>query len=313
MKTNTPPNLYKYLSVNENTIETLIKQEVYYSDPINFNDPLDCKPVITVDVEMDVLKRVMCDLLRKRQEKEFMQLAKKLHAREDSISNRVVALAETEIMKFLNEVKYNASEYDSDAAVNFIKEQYTQAIENEILSVFKKGVLCLSKKFNSPLMWSHYANNHRGICVEYDMTDVDEGTVKKIIYGGSRSLKVSLIDAWLTTGEMPSEIEQVCLLTKSSEWSYENEWRMFGRIGVGGIQSKIRSVIFGMHCKETTIIAVINSLYNSRHRPKFWKIYNPRGGFELKRNRIHPEDYKDIYSNMLTYGEIKEIFGSGDD
>lgn len=305
MATKTPLNLYKYLSFNENTIENLIMQEAYYSDPVNFNDPLDCRPVITVDVEQEVLERVVCNLIRRRSEKEFVNLAKKLKVKKELIHARVAFLTESEVKSFLNEVYYYSTEYGSETSKDYIREKYRQTIEEEISSTFKRGVLCLSKKFNSPLMWSHYANNHRGLCVEYDMKDVDEGHAKKIIYGGSRSLKVSLIDTWLTNGQMPQEIENVCLLTKSGEWSYENEWRIFGRIGVAGVEPTIKSIIFGMHCKDTTIALVVNSLVNARQKMKFWKMYNPGNDFKLVRERIDVEEYKEKYSNIYSYGEIK--------
>ena len=34
---------------------------------------------------------------------------------------------------------------------------------------FGIGVSCLSELDDSLLMWAHYANNHRGMCVEYDL------------------------------------------------------------------------------------------------------------------------------------------------
>ncbi|MCB5280215.1 MAG: DUF2971 domain-containing protein [Candidatus Cloacimonetes bacterium] len=35
-------------------------------------------------------------------------------------------------------------------------------------------------------MWSHYAKNHSGICIEYDFTDCDVYSPKKVVYDGSR-------------------------------------------------------------------------------------------------------------------------------
>ncbi|MGO4708165.1 DUF2971 domain-containing protein, partial [Chryseobacterium sp. 2TAF14] len=32
-----------------------------------------------------------------------------------------------------------------------------------------RGVYCLSKVYNSELMWAHYAQGHKGYCIEYDL------------------------------------------------------------------------------------------------------------------------------------------------
>ncbi len=31
------------------------------------------------------------------------------------------------------------------------------------------GVICFSERSDSLLMWSHYADNHNGICIEFDI------------------------------------------------------------------------------------------------------------------------------------------------
>ncbi len=33
------------------------------------------------------------------------------------------------------------------------------------------GVICFSSNYDNILMWSHYANNHKGICIEFDLND----------------------------------------------------------------------------------------------------------------------------------------------
>jgi len=312
MSYKTPSNLYKYLSFNENTMECLISHTAYYSDPSQFNDPLDCKPVVVVDVSLDVLEKVACQLIRMKSEKELSSMTKRFKFNDSESERKISSLSESDVLSFLKDVNYYSNENEDLEPYNYKKYRYQQAIQEEIVSVFRKGVWCLSSKYDSPLMWSHYANNHKGICIEYDMSDVDDGVAKKIIYGGSRNLKVSLIEQWLDTGKMPNEIEDVCMLTKSRDWRYESEWRLFGKIGVEGIEPSMKSVIFGMNCKETTIALIINAFLGFRREIKFWKISNIGDGFKLKRHRVDEEEYMQHYSNILTYGEIKKIFGDSD-
>lgn len=35
----------------------------------------------------------------------------------------------------------------------------------------KQGLLCFSKSWSNPVQWSHYANNHQGICLGFDVPD----------------------------------------------------------------------------------------------------------------------------------------------
>lgn len=309
----TPSNLYKYLSFNENTIETLTLHKAYYSDPINFNDPLDCKPVISIDVDDDVLEKVVCGLIKKRSEKEFSILAKKLKMKKEAIAQRVSLLSETEVKKFLNNVNYYSTDPEVNDILNYKRYRYKETIEQEILSVFRRGILCLSKKFDSPLMWSHYANNHKGLCIEYDMEYSGINKAKKIIYGGSRELKVSLIEKWLNCGVVPEEIENVCLLTKSKEWSYESEWRLFGQVGISGVDAKIKSIIFGLNCKDTTKAIVINTMAKAVSKVKFWEIINDGVGFRLIRKRVDSKEYMNRFENILSQGEITKMLKVTDD
>src|SRR5687767_14278862 len=34
-----------------------------------------------------------------------------------------------------------------------------------------KGLLCFSRSWGNPVLWSHYADKHRGICLGFDVSD----------------------------------------------------------------------------------------------------------------------------------------------
>jgi hypothetical protein len=62
----TPLSLYKYLPFSENSLNVMCRQLAYYSDPVYFNDPLDCQPVITNDLNHDQLRELLSKLLQKK-------------------------------------------------------------------------------------------------------------------------------------------------------------------------------------------------------------------------------------------------------
>ncbi|QNL45149.1 DUF2971 domain-containing protein [Oscillibacter hominis] len=89
------------------------------------------------------------------------------------------------------------------------------------------GVSCLSESENSLLMWAHYANNHRGICVEYDLLAINnmlKFTAVPVIYSGKRTCFDFLNPQSIENDTMKLFIQS--LTSKSPEWGYEQEWRI---------------------------------------------------------------------------------------
>ena len=91
---------------------------------------------------------------------------------------------------------------------------------------------CLCTNYKNKLMWSHYADSHKGFCIEYDYSDlvVDDHTVLPlpVIYSDERPL----ISWKAALDNSPENVEEAVvqftkgLLTKDNIWSYENEWRI---------------------------------------------------------------------------------------
>lgn len=77
------------------------------------------------------------------------------------------------------------------------------------------GLLCFSKSWRNPVLWSHYADNHRGICLGFDIPDE---LPHQVSYVNSRFNWPSTVDQGF--------MEQL-LFTKFAHWSYENEYRIY--------------------------------------------------------------------------------------
>lgn len=102
------------------------------------------------------------------------------------------------------------------------------------------GVLCLSREWNNPLLWSHYADKHKGICLGLDISatvDVQEpiyvekwqeddaGILLSAVACGVKNLKPS--DPEFQNAQ---KLIMRMYLTKFKAWSYENEARIFLRL-----------------------------------------------------------------------------------
>jgi hypothetical protein len=86
-----------------------------------------------------------------------------------------------------------------------------------------RGILCFSDRWNNPVMWSHYADKHRGLCLEFE---VPNENLAKVTYRLSR-LKEELSQLWAEDSLIAEKAMLACLTTKFSHWKYEREWRAF--------------------------------------------------------------------------------------
>lgn len=97
---------------------------------------------------------------------------------------------------------------------------FARIFSNLYISCFTKGY----KNEESKLMWSHYANNHSGVCIEFD-TDLDPTDF-------TIPLEVTYVDSLvkmrddLNCRSDPKDIALFLSMTKSAIWKYENEIRI---------------------------------------------------------------------------------------
>jgi hypothetical protein len=86
------------------------------------------------------------------------------------------------------------------------------------------GVMCFSSTWNNPVMWSHYADQHRGICLGFDIPDKYR---KKIKYVAKRQ-PFSSFEGKSEKTKL-KEMDRL-LFTKFKDWRYEKEVRISVRL-----------------------------------------------------------------------------------
>ncbi len=85
----------------------------------------------------------------------------------------------------------------------------------------KLGLLCFSSDWTNPVLWSHYADRHKGICLGFD---VPREHAKSVVYEAKRlDIRTAEFEQLQDAPEPPDEI----LLTKFKHWDYEAERRVF--------------------------------------------------------------------------------------
>jgi hypothetical protein len=86
------------------------------------------------------------------------------------------------------------------------------------------GVLCFSRSWRSPVLWSHYADKHSGVCLGFD---VPTEILKDISYVATR---LPLSEADLRSGGPTDALRERLFCTKFQHWEYEKEVRWILRL-----------------------------------------------------------------------------------
>lgn len=120
------------------------------------------------------------------------------------------------------------------------QRSFYKAIQDEYVDVVQDGlkhfrVSCFAESPYSMLMWSHYANCHKGFCIEYEIPPYSNSNqlfhnLHPVIYSNTR---ISILDQCLNslepfgyTQDVLWDIFKYALLMKSIDWKYQNEWRL---------------------------------------------------------------------------------------
>jgi hypothetical protein len=119
--------------------------------------------------------------------------------------------------------KDKIKEFDS---IDSIVEGAIASLRNNI------KISCFSEELFSMPMWSHYADNHTGFCIEYDFTRLSyENDLTKYLFPvGYDSRRYDITNLFKKTFNEPYDprVILLCFLMnlKHSSWSYEKEWRI---------------------------------------------------------------------------------------
>jgi hypothetical protein len=209
--------LYKYVSANlwSNVLQDKL---IRFSPAIAFNDPFEMQPYYESLRNNAEFQKSLNEAEVKATLEEFLV---KEHA------NLPAEMQEAFSIDFLKSCAEIWSPFAVEHAPHIV-DGFMPIINNAFYGAFNEniGVLALSEKCDNLLMWAHYAQSHTGLVIGFDgqheyfhqqLGPSDEFRhIRKVRYSDLRPT----ID--LTTVEDATDI----LLTKSIEWSYEQEWRM---------------------------------------------------------------------------------------
>ncbi len=114
------------------------------------------------------------------------------------------------------------------------------------------GVFCLSAAQDTLPMWSHYADEHRGIVLHYRTNHryfQRFNTLRKIEYRNTRPI----FTLNPSSDEWPKEYLETMVFTKHESWAYEKEFRIQVPIGRQHVIQLIEKASFLLNGQELTL------------------------------------------------------------
>lgn len=257
-----PIKLYKYFpdvvseeSKRNHSQEALENNTIYLQDPLKFDDPYDS--TICFDEKEFYIERLKyyADLSGFSYQKEWdyyrfvYEFALYLNPHSQNVESllsqfKVKGLQDdlldlthhNFVLNICNSLLKHRDAKDSWQAAFYsaLNSEFAE-IQKNLAGHFR--IACFTTNPYSMLMWSHYANSHKGFCIEYDFPSYGCEKEKDlavnlfpVIYSDER---VSVLEYCLLDMKSPTVTDEVLwpiykygLLTKSLDWMYQNEWRL---------------------------------------------------------------------------------------
>ena len=149
---NPPMMLCRFRSVNQNTLEQLQENKIYFSSANYYDDPFDTYFYINHAEVRDKLGQLKW-LMENYTNKEMCDLLAQLYGGE--INREIISLA-------MEDMRKNPADYQQlEKAISQIKNK----VQEQLFSV------CFCDNPKNETLWLKYADSHRGFVLNFDMTD----------------------------------------------------------------------------------------------------------------------------------------------
>jgi hypothetical protein len=201
---------FQYRKVDTHTLEALENHELYFSNPSEFNDPFDSK----------------LDLIWKGDITDWSRFFLN-HGVNDPIEVRFLIKE--------NHKKGILKKKGSDYLLNPHNKKF-KTINKNLQSEDEDypRICCFSKTKKNILLWSHYTNGHKGICLCFKSEKIGSGNF--LILDSNPEILLPVNYNEKNNEELPKQVNMLSkydpeelaafLLTKHSLWVYEEEYRL---------------------------------------------------------------------------------------
>jgi hypothetical protein len=254
--------LFHYQSFKPDWLRQIIfDHKIYFSNPANFNDPWDCRPMFRIPTPDDP----------ETYEQLIQWLARAFRQRSPQVDEDDVARRITKLRK-------------DPSLIESMMAQLSELITGVLHKEYR--LYCLSTKSDSTLMWAHYSNNHTGVCLEFACNNIVFGGALEVQYSERYPL-YDVTDSTIQSGLLP-------LCSKSNAWSYENEYRVIAQEKPGvfpRLRTRNSFLKYPGGALRGVIMGCMMSPSDADELRRIFDQQFPRGVVELKRAVRTPNRY----------------------
>ena len=178
-----------------------------------------------------------------------------------------------------------------------IKALACHCLTHNLRLVFDRGVCCFSECNDNMLMWGHYAECHRGFCLEFTTNFEHFCDPEKLRFVTYCAKFPHLDVAWIAKGDFEHLLD--FLLSKADFWEYERELRLLHKEKCkqfGYERRCLTAVYLGARMSEDLMHLICHSL--EKMSTKLFRARIKEGEFSLEFEAV---DFKSIdYRSGIT-------------
>lgn len=269
--------LYKYTKINDYFFDMLDNEYFYCSNTNKFDDVFDGKmPFDFKTNEKDITYEFVRNLILE----EIQYLVSERDPVDFEKFNKLLTKIDFSKIE-INELNDNYDE-ESQEATNILNRAQAILTTKESLCILRKyikkliafqnkiRICCFSNKLDNQVLWSMYANQYRGCCIEYDVPDE---IVRKVVYK-DRYLNdplFAVIDCIVNKGNIDclnlNGLLEGLILSKHKDWKFQEEFRVIDFREK--IPCKIKSIILGYKISKKNEKKILS--YNIKYKIKKMK------------------------------------------
>jgi hypothetical protein len=225
---NLPEKIYKYRHFkNDYHLMSLKHRTIWMTNPKGFNDPYD-----------SYYRHKYSDLLPTMFKNYDLHLINAQYVSDKLSSEELSILKQTGDLKSALKERIRKEGIDEnivDKGLALLKEELDYAMRNQLdadIDRIRDGIKVCSfaTKNNNILMWSHYSDNHKGFCIEYDLSSLKNnnpllGLLFPVLYSENLFNATPFVEQFIKDPNNYNDFSLLAAIYKSNDWKYEDEWR----------------------------------------------------------------------------------------
>ena len=323
--------MFKYSSINSYSLRNLQKNQIYFNNPLNFNDPFDTfQPAEITEISNEKFVKIFSKISKRNfDKKSLLGILNKTISKEslyefcdehadymfdfNQKDENQIFESKEDFLKQINDTEESKNDSINNIAIffKFTKQRLETSIKENLYQIRKEslstiGVSCFSRNNSNLLMWSHYADSHKGMCLEFDSRFEPFSKSFEVTY---KSKIPNIKMDSLLNKELDSEFIKNLLSYKSIDWKHEEELRIFHQESNKSYvypSNSLKAIYFGIRAEQSDIEIICSIIKAKNPDVKFYRMKKTELTFGIKPNQFYYNTAVEVQTSLLVL--INKLF-----